>query len=378
MTKLKILFVANIHKHFLAFHLPYIEWFQENGYEVHVAANDGSVVVPLVDKQWNICIERNPFSRNNIKAYRELKAIVEKEKYCLVTSHTAMGGVLARLASRKARKNFSLKVLYTAHGFHFFKGSPKSYWLLYYPMEKFLSRYTDAIITINQEDFELVQSRGFRNKATYKIPGIGFNTERLLEVNEVRKQDLRVKNGYNQSDFIVIYVAEYIPRKNHRFIIDAMPELIEKIPAIKVLFAGRGRDMELITEYAKSKGVFDYIDFLGFRNDIGNLLALSDIGISASKQEGLGLNLAEEMFSGLPVVASEDRGHKEMIIHGENGFLFPQNDNSAFIEAIIYLYENPEKRKEMGKYAAESIRKFSLENSLTEMVKIYKRYLQQS
>ncbi|MCO5262293.1 MAG: glycosyltransferase family 4 protein, partial [Lentimicrobium sp.] len=355
-----------------------IKWFKENGYEVHVAANDGSVVVPLVDKQWNICIERNPFSRNNVKAYRELKSIVEKEKYCLVTSHTAMGGVLARLASRKARKGFGLKVLYTAHGFHFFNGSPKSFWLLYYPMEKFLSRYTDAIITINQEDFELVQSRGFRNKATYKIPGIGFNTERLLEVNEVRKQDLRVKNGYNQSDFIVIYVAEYIPRKNHRFIIDAMSELIEKIPVIKVLFAGRGRDMELITEYAKSKGVFDYIDFLGFRNDIGNLLALSDIGISASKQEGLGLNLAEEMFSGLPVVASEDRGHKEMIIHGENGFLFPQNDNSAFIEAIIYLYENPEKRKEMGKYAAESIRKFSLENSLTEMVKIYKRYLQQS
>ncbi|MEA5112139.1 putative glycosyltransferase EpsD [bioreactor metagenome] len=374
----KILFVANIHKHFLAFHLPYIKWFQENGYEVHVAANDDSVIVPLVDKQWNICIERNPFSRNNVKAYRELKSIVEKEKYCLVTSHTAMGGVLARLASRKARKNFGLKVLYTVHGFHFFKGSPKSYWLLYYPMEKFLSRYTDAIITINQEDLELVKSHSFKNKATYIIPGIGFNADRLKKVNEDQKQALRVKNGYKQSDFIVIYVAEYIPRKNHGFIIDALPEITKKIPEIKVLFAGRGRDMELTMEYAKSKAVDQYIEFLGFRDDIGNLIALSDVGISASKQEGLGLNLAEEMYSGLPVVASKDRGHKEMIIHGENGFLFPQNDNIAFIEAIIYLYENPEKRKEMGKYAAESIRKFSLENSLTEMVKIYKRYLQQS
>ncbi len=371
----KILFVANIHKHFLAFHLPYIKWFKDNGFEVHVAANDDSVKVPMVDKQWNVCIERNPFNRNNIKAYRELKSIVEKEKYCLVTSHTAMGGVLARLACRKARKSFGLKVLYTAHGFHFFKGSPKSYWLLYYPMEKFLSRYSDAIITINQEDFELVKSHSFKNKATYKIPGIGFNADRLKKVNDTQKQDLRVNNGYKQSDFILIYVAEYIPRKNHRFIIDALPEIIKRIPEIKVLLAGRGRDMELTMEYAKSKSVDQYIEFLGFRNDIGNLIALSDVGISASKQEGLGLNLAEEMFSGLPVVASEDRGHKEMIVQGENGFIFPQNDSSAFIDAIIYLYKNPEIRKKMGEQAAKSIEKFCLENSLKEMVKIYKNFL---
>jgi len=374
----KILFVANIHKHFLAFHLPYIKWFKENGYEVHVAANDGSVIVPMVDKQWNICIERNPFNKNNIKAYRELKSIVEKEKYCLVTSHTAMGGVLARLASRKARKNFGLKVLYTAHGFHFFKGSPKFYWLMYYPMEKLLSRYTDALITINQEDYDLVKSHGFKNKATYKIPGIGFNADRLKKENEGQKKDLRVKIGYNQSDFILIYVAEFIPRKNHRFIINALPEIINKIPEFKLLFAGRGRDMNTTRAFAKSIGVEKYIDFLGFRNDIGDLLALSDIGISASKQEGLPLNVAEEMYSGLPVVASEDRGHKEMIVQGENGFIFPQNDRKAFVDAIVYLYENHGKRKEMGEYAAKSIQKFSIENSLKEMVKIYKRYLQQS
>jgi len=374
----KILFVANIHKHFLAFHLPYIKWFKENGYEVHVAANDGSVIVPMVDKQWNICIERNPFNKNNIKAYRELKSIVEKEKYCLVTSHTAMGGVLARLASRKARKNFGLKVLYTAHGFHFFKGSPKFYWLMYYPMEKLLSRYTDALITINQEDYDLVKSHGFKNKATYKIPGIGFNADRLKKENEGQKKDLRVKIGYNQSDFILIYVAEFIPRKNHRFIINALPEIINKIPEFKLLFAGRGRDMNTTRAFAKSIGVEKYIDFLGFRNDIGDLLALSDIGISASKQEGLPLNVAEEMYSGLPVVASEDRGHKEMIVQGENGFIFPQNDRKAFVDAIVYLYENHGKRKEMGEYAAKSIQKFSIENSLKEMVKIYKIYLQQS
>lgn len=371
----KILFVANIHKHFTAFHLPYIKWFKENGYEVHVAAGDGSVDVPMVDKQWNLCIERNPFKLNNIKAYKELKTIIESENYCLITCHTAMGGVLARLAGRKSRKKSGLKMLYTAHGFHFFKGSPNSYWFLYYPMEKFLSRYTDGIITINQEDYELVKSKSFKNRATYKIPGIGVNTDRLIIPTEQQKQEIRINNGYFKNEFILIYIAEYIPRKNHKFLIDCMPQLIRNIPEIKLLFAGRGRDMEMTKEYAITKGVADYIDFLGFRKNIGELIALSDVGVSASRQEGLGLNLAEEMFSGLPVIASEDRGHKEMIIHGVNGFLFEQNDEKRFVDATVTLHENPEKRREMGSRAAETIQKFTMENALKSMVDIYERYL---
>ena len=154
MTK-KILFVASIHKHFLAFHLPYINWLKDNGCIVHVAAN-GTDKVPNVDKQWNVCIERNPFSLNNIKAVNCLKKIIEENSYDLVHCHTAMGAVVARLAARENRNRGITKVLYTAHGFHFFKGSPKRYWLMYYPMEKFLLKYTDGIITINNEDYNLV------------------------------------------------------------------------------------------------------------------------------------------------------------------------------------------------------------------------------
>lgn len=371
----KVLFVANIHKHFMAFHLPYIKWFKENGYEVHVAANDGSVVVPMADKQWNLCIERKPFKFNNFKAYKELKSIIEEEKFSLVTSHTPMGGVMARLAGRKTRNSNNLKMLYTAHGFYFAKGSPMLHWLLYYPMEKFLSRYTDAIITINQEDFEMVKSHGFKNKATFKIPGIGINTERLVIISEEQKKELRKNYGYNENEFIMIYIAEYIPRKNHKFILDTLPELLKTIPNLKLLFAGRGRDMNKTEEYAKSMGLANFVDFLGFRKDIGELIAISDIGISASKLEGLPLNLAEEMYSGLPVVATAVRGNKDIIIHADNGFIFTQNNKKAFIEAIVYLYNNPHKRKEMGKKAAESVQKYSIENSLKAMVGIYEKYL---
>lgn len=372
----KVLFVATIHKHFMAFHVPYIKWFKEHGYEVHVAANDSKdVIVPFADKQIEICIERNPFDKNNIKAIRQLKDLIETEQYCLVTAHTAMGGVVARLAGKEARKKNGLKMLYTAHGFHFFKGSPKQYWIMYYPMEKYLSRYTDAIITINKEDYDLVKNHGFKNLHTFQIPGIGINTDRLFVADEEKKQELRKEYGYKPDEFLLIYIAEYIPRKNHKFLIDSIPELIKKVPDLKFMFAGRGKDMEQTIQYAKDLGVEKYIDFLGFRKDIGNLIAMSDVGVSASKQEGLGLNLAEEMFSGKPVVATVDRGHKEMVKQGENGFLYPQGNQEQFVEAVTFMYEHHERRIEMGRNAYESIQKFRLENSLAEMEKIYKVFL---
>lgn len=372
----KVLFVANIHKHFLAFHLPYIQWFKEQGYEVHVAAGgDRSVVVPNADKMFYLSLERHPFKMANVKAYKELRRIIEAENYCLVHCHTAMGSVVARLAARRERAEGHLKVLYTAHGFHFFKGSPRRYWLMYYPMERYLSRYTDAIITINQEDYELVKNRGFRNRDTYKIPGIGIDTERLIVTDEETRRSLRREYGYDENAFIMIYIAEYIERKNHRFILEALPEIVKEFPNVKVLFAGRGVLMERMKALASTLHVEGYVDFLGFRKDIGQLIALSDVGISSSRQEGLGLNVAEEMYAGLPVVASEDRGHKELVDNGGNGFIFKQGDTREFVSQVLRLAKDPGMRAEFGKSASQKMQRFTLENALKEMACIYEKYL---
>lgn len=368
--------MANIHKHFLAFHLPYIQWFKEQGYEVHVAAGgDRSVVVPNANKMFYLSLERHPFKVANIKAYKELRHIIEAEDYCLVHCHTAMGSVVARLAARRERAKGHLKVLYTAHGFHFFKGGPKQYWLMYYPMERYLSRYTDAIITINQEDYELVRTRGFRNRDTYKIPGIGINTERLIVTDEETRHSLRREYGYDENTFILIYIAEYIERKNHRFILESLPEIVKAFPNVKVLFAGRGVLMEQMKALTSTLHVERYVDFLGFRKDIGQLIALSDVGISSSRQEGLGLNVAEEMYAGLPVVASEDRGHKELVDNGRNGFIFKQGDTIGFVSQVLQLAKNPDMRMRFGKSAKEKMQRFTLENALKEMVRIYEKYL---
>ena len=370
----KILFVATIFKHLRAFHLPYIEWFKQQGWQVDAMAN-GDDQLEEAHHSFNVPVSRSPFSLSNVKAIKQAKAIINREKYNIVYCHTAMGAVLARLAAKNARTKYGTKVIYVAHGFHFFKGGPLKSWMMYYPMEKYLSRYTDAIVTINEEDYQLVKNNGFSNADTFKIPGIGLNTGRLFETNEAVRAKLRTQYSYSQESFILIYIAEYIERKNHKFIIDSMDGLRKQIPTIKVLFAGRGRLMDAMMAYAKEKGVDSYIDFLGFRKDIGQLIALSDIGISASRQEGLGLNLAEEMFAGLPVVATVDRGHKEIVKDGYNGFMYAQLDHVGFENAVYILYQDPELRKKMGENAKYYIQQFCLSNVLPALTEIYKKYM---
>lgn len=371
---MKILFVANIHKHFRAFHILYIEYLQSQGYEVHVAANDGVTRVDEADKQFDICINRNPFSTANIKAVRELKNIIKKEQYDLIHCHTAMGSVVARLAAKSFRKK-GLKVLYTAHGFHFYKGSPKKYWMLYYPMEKYLSRYTDGIITINREDYDLLESRNFKNAHSFLINGVGVRRKNFHPITIDEKLSLRALNGVLKDDFILVYAAEYIHRKNHDFLIESIMSLKAKIPNLKMLLAGRGQRFEEIKGLIQQKQLQETVFQLGFRTDIDAIYKLSDVGISTSKQEGLGLNLVEEMMCGLPVVATIDRGHKEVVDHNENGFLYEQNNHQQFQDYIIQLYKDKELRKAMGVAAQEKAEKFEMDNCLSQMAKIYNQFL---
>ena len=370
---MKILFVATIAKHIIRFHIPYLKWFKEKGYEIHVACQ-GEEIIPYCDVKHLITIERNPFHKNNIKSIKQLREITFKNDFKLIHCHTAMGGVITRLACKKIFGT-ETKILYTAHGFHFFKGSPKSYWLLYYPMEKYLSQFTDAIITINKEDYDLIKTKQFKNKHSFLINGIGVSSDKFTPIDLNAKIKLRNLNDFNESDFILIYVAEFIVRKNHQFIIECSSELKTKIPNLKILFAGRGLLKDQMENIVNKLNLNDTIKFLGFREDIADVMRLADIGISASKQEGLGLNLIEEMMVGLPIIATVDRGHKEVVSHGNNGFLFEQNNKLMFIEYVIDLYNNPKKYRNFSQEAIVSSEKFALSKSLIQMENIYNNFI---
>jgi len=371
--KKKILFTASIAKHILRFHLPYLEWFQQQGYETHVACQ-GDEKIPFTDHQWKVPFIRNPFSAGHIKAYKELKNIIDTNNYSLIHCHTPMASIVTRLAAASSRKK-GTKVLYTAHGFHFYDGASTINWLTYYPIELRASGWADAIITINNEDYNRIKTKGSSKTDYYIIPGIGVNGKRFSPVSQEQKLALRSAKGFSQKDFIAVYAAEFIDRKNHRFLIEALPEIVKAAPTTKILLCGRGELKEEMEELVKKKGLEGNVEFLGFRNDIDEIFNMSDVGISSSKQEGLPINLVEEMMCGLPVIAPVDRGHKEIIMHGENGFIFQQDDKNGFREYFLKLYNDEQMRLKFGVRSIEIAANFEIKNSLGVMSKIYKNYL---
>jgi len=370
----KVLYVATSDTHLATFHKPYIRWLKEQGSQVDIAVEQrGSYTFDDVTRTFNLAFPRSISLRQLFKTYKNLKEIIDNGNYALIHCHTPIPSVLARLASISARKR-GTKVLYTAHGFHFFRGSPLRNWLMYYSVELALSRYTDGIVTINREDYEHATQK-LLCKNVFHIKGIGVDSKRFRPHDLSIRNDLRAKLGYKQDDFILLYIAEFIPRKNHEFIIRSLPQLQARIPNLKVLFAGTGVLLNQMRQLANALGVDGTIDFLGFRDDVHHLAVITDIGISSSKQEGLGLGLVEQMMCKIPVIASYDRGHKEFIDDGITGFMFVHGDTDTFIERIIHLYNDTDLLESMAQNAYKKAQSFDIELSLQSMADIYMQYL---
>ncbi|AWG23050.1 hypothetical protein FFWV33_16725 [Flavobacterium faecale] len=371
--KKKVLFTASIAKHLLRFHLPYLKWFKEEGYEVHIAC-EGDEEVPFTDKKWMVPFVRSPFSIGHITSFKILKGIIEREQYSLIHCHTPMASIVTRIASKDARKT-GTKVVYTAHGFHFYNGAPLLNWLTYYPIEIFTSVYADAIITINKEDYERISKKGNKKTNYFLIPGIGVDNKRFNLISKDEKNKLREEKGFSQQEFIAIYAAEFISRKNHQFLIEAIADHKEELSNLKILFCGRGKLKNQMEVLVKEKNLESIVQFMGFRNDIDEIFKMSDLGISSSKQEGLPINLVEEMMCGLPILTSKGRGHNDLVIDGKSGYLFEQGNKKEFINFLKHLYDNPELREKMGENAFAVSHKFEITNSLKEMAIIYKKFI---
>ncbi len=360
--KKKVLFTATVDSHIKNFHLPYLKYFKDNGYEVHVSTN-GKDKIPHCDKKHTVSFERSPFRLNNIKAIKQLKSIIDKEGYEIIHTHTPMGSVITRLAALKARKKHKTRVIYTAHGFHFYKGAPLQNWLLYYPVEKFLARYTDTLITINKEDYKRAKKK-FNTRVEY-VPGVGVDEEKFnFKMTKKEKSELRKTLGIKDSDYVLIYVAELNKNKNQTMLIDAMTELVKKKSSIHLLLVGidsyKGRHKKQVAKLGLERNVH----FLGFRNDVPRLLKVSDLAVSSSMREGLPVNLLEAGFSGVPVVASNCRGNRDVA----GAIKVNKFDSSAFSKKIngftIKSVKFPNHKK-------NKIDKYKIEKVLNKVAKIY-------
>ncbi|QOQ54551.1 glycosyltransferase family 4 protein [Bacillus amyloliquefaciens] len=372
MTK-KVLFCATVDYHFKAFHLPYFQWFQDMDWEVHVAAG-GDMNLPFVNEKFSVPIRRSPFHPENLSVYRRLKRLIQDNGYDMIHCHTPVGGVLARLAARQARQK-GTKVLYTAHGFHFCEGAPLKNWLLYYPIEKFLSSYTDCLITINEEDYERAKQMKKTDCDAKKIHGIGVDTDRFRPVSRAESERLREKHGFTAGEFILVYPAELNGNKNQGILIEAAALLKNSIPELKLVFAGEGAMEESYRKKAESLGVSDIVRFYGFCRDIHELIQLADLSVASSIREGLGMNVLEGMAAEKPAVAADNRGHREIIEDGVNGFLVPAGDSAAFADRIEKLYRSPGLRKAMGQKGRRTAECFSETRTVKEMAHIYAGYM---
>lgn len=369
----KVLLCATVDYHFSSFHLPYMKWFKDQGWEVHVAAF-GDMELPFTDKKFNIPIERSPFKGKNLLAYQQLKKIIDQNHYQIIHCHTPMGGVLARLASRAARKT-GTKVIYTAHGFHFCKGAPAANWILYYPIEKTLARFTDCLITINSEDYQLAKDRLPAVKVEH-VHGVGVDTERFKPIGEEQRNQLRQQYGYRENEFLLFYAAEFNQNKNQQLLLESLARIKDDVPNVKLLLAGRGPLLEECQKQAVRLDIEKMVDFLGFRNDIENLLKMSDLAVASSLREGLPVNVMEAMACGLPVIATDNRGHRELIVNHKNGWIIPLQDVEEFAKKIKLVAKDIELRKMLGSNGRKMIQStYSTNRIIEEKSQIYEAYI---
>ena len=364
----KVLFVATVTKHINAFHIPYLRWFKSHGYEVHVASS-GKEKIEFCDKHYDIPFQRFPFKLENFNAYKQLKNIISENNYEIIHCHTPVGGVLTRLAAKKSRDK-GTKVIYTAHGFHFFKGASIINWLIYYPLEKFLSKYTDCIITMNMEDYDIAL-KNFKAKKTIYTHGIGLDEDKFdLCLNDKEKKKIREDLGLSINDFILIYVAELSKRKNQDMILNVMSQLKNK-SNIKLLLVGNGPYEKKYNDFIRENNMEDTVRLLGYRTDVPSLMQISNIAISTSRQEGLPVNVMEAMKAGITEIVTNCRGNRDLVKNGQNGYIVELNQEKELKEKILNLYENTELVNEMGKNAITMVEPYTLKNVIEELSYVY-------
>ena len=368
------------------FNMSNIRILQELGYEVQVACNfrDGNTcsdekVIELKNRlnDMNIVFYDIDFCRNvmnfskDIEAYKQVKKLFENNKYDLVHCHTPIGGVIARMAARKYRKR-GTKVIYTAHGFHFYKGAPLKNWLLYFPVEWICSFFTDVLITINKEDFALAKKHMHAQKTKY-VSGVGIDLNKFSSNTLTNEEKLTIRRslGIKDNEKMILSVGELIPRKDHETAIRAIHKLNDK--RIKYFICGQGALHDHLQTLINDLGLSDNVKLLGFRTDISELCCCADMFVFPSRQEGLPVALMEAMASGLPCVVSDIRGNTDLIDDGKGGFLCKPNDVNGFAQKIKMLLSDRDLSTSMSVYNTNKLKKYDISAINSQMKRIYQK-----
>lgn len=379
--KSKVLIIATVASMIEQFNKNNINILQELGYEVHVGTNfsiPGTITkeksIELINelKSKNVrCIQidfaRSPFDiKNNLKSYKQVKKLLNTEEYEIIHLHSPVGAAIGRLALDSKCES---KIIYTAHGFHFFEGASKLNWLIYYSVEKILASKTDILITINEEDYKLAKSKKL-GKRVELIQGVGVDEKRFMPVLS-RNKDINKSNlGFDSKRIVLTYIGELSKRKNQEFLINSISKYKYK-ENIQLILVGLGSMEEQLKLIVKEKGLEDIVFFLGYRQDIEEILSATDIVVSTSYQEGLPVNIIEGMFCGKPILVSNCRGNRDLIEDGVNGFVYQVDDYDDFIFKLNKLVHSKDICSKFSRKNIELSSKYSNKNVSQIMKDIY-------
>ncbi|MCM1135938.1 MAG: glycosyltransferase family 4 protein [Clostridium sp.] len=347
----KILIVASVWGFAAKFESEDIRILKEMGYEVHFVSNKNNPIFHFPENVYENMgviyhdteIWQSPFGiRHNVKAMRQIRDIIQKEQIKIVHCHTPSGGLVARLAAWGT----AAYVIYTAHGFHFYKGADNLHNFIYYTVENFLSRMTDVIVTINHEDYQAAKKMGER-VGTYLIPGVGLDRKQFHEITEKQRRKARNVLGID-GKFLMLGIGELRENKNPAVIIKALAYLkdsgIDISPFVYGL-VGEGKQEQELRELAKENGVLENVIFYGYQMNVRPYLMAADIMIFPTIREGLGMAALEALAMGVPVLAADNRGTREYMRDNVNGYVCRENSPEAYAAYILKLYTE---RKEWG------------------------------
>ncbi len=357
----KVLFTASTYSHIVNFHLPYLRKFREEGWTVHVACGGAPMEIPYAGRVIDLPFEKSMWSPDNFRAAGLLRGEILREGYGLIAVHTSLAAFFTRLALRGLEGR--PRVVNMVHGYLFDGSTP---WLkrkLLLGAERWTAPVTDLVLTMNRWDYGTADRYRLGQRVA-QVPGVGVEFSRFDGVPPDSRGQLREKWGVQPDAFVLIYAAEFSKRKSQSVIIRAMERLPE---GVWLVLAGEGALKEECRELARKLGLEGRVLFPGQIRDIPGWYAMADAAVSASRSEGLPFNVMEAMYAGLPVVASDVKGHSDLITEGTTGLLYPYGDADACAEQILRLTESEQLRRELARNAKADAGQYALERVLPQV-----------
>lgn len=361
----KILIVCTTDSMIWNFLIPHIDFLKTQGCVVECVCSETGAFFHNLESIYGIRMNliefrRSPYSIKNIAAFFKLLNLVKRKKYDTIFCHEPVGGAMGRIVG----KICNCRVVYMAHGFHFYNGAPKKS-IIYYLIEKWLSKYTDVLITINEEDYEA--AKRFKSRKVLLTNGVGIDVSKFIRNRN--SEYIRNELGLSEKDVILLSVGELIPRKNHMVVIDAVKLLNN--PRIHYVVAGEGELKNFLLNRISIDKVDGNVHLLGYRTDINQLCNSADVFLMPSIQEGLSVALMESMACGLPVIASRIRGNVDLIDDKKGGYLVEVNDPSEYASCINRMVDNEDLRIEMGLYNTKKVKDYDIKNVLDQMIQVW-------